>query len=39
MGFDKKDLESIGATLAEHRKMAPAALFRPNESVPANKPG
>jgi peroxiredoxin len=39
MGFDKKDLESIGAALAERRKMVPAALFLPNESVPANKPG
>ena len=39
MGFDKKDLESIAANLAERRKMAPAALFLPSESVPANKPG
>ena len=39
MGFDKKDLESIAANLAERRKMAPAALFLPNESVPASKPG
>jgi peroxiredoxin len=39
MGFDKKDLESIAANLAERRKMAPAALFLPTESVPANKPG
>jgi peroxiredoxin len=39
MGFDKKDLESIGAALAERKKMAPAALFRADESVPANKPG
>jgi peroxiredoxin len=39
MGFDKKDLESIAAELAERRKIAPAALFRPDESVPAHKPG
>ena len=39
MGFDKKDLESIAAELAERRKISPAALFRPNESVPAHKPG
>jgi peroxiredoxin len=39
MGFDKKDLESIGATLAERKKIAVAALFLPNESVPDHKPG
>ena len=39
MGFDKKDLESIGAALAERSKIAPAPLFRPDESVPAHKPG
>jgi peroxiredoxin len=39
MGFDKKDLESIARELAEHEKIAPAALFRPEESVPAHKPG
>lgn len=39
MGFDKKDLESIGSALAERKKIAPAALFRPDESVPAHKPG
>lgn len=39
MGFDKKDLESIAAALAERKKIAPAALFRPDESVPAHKPG
>jgi peroxiredoxin len=38
-GFDKKDLESIARELAERRKIPPAALFRPNESVPDNKPG
>jgi len=36
----KDDLERIAAELAERRKIAPSALFRPNESVfPANKPG
>jgi peroxiredoxin len=39
MGFDKKDLESIAAALAERKKIAPDALFRPDESVPAHKPG
>ena len=39
MGFDKRDLESIAATLAERKKIPPAALFRPEESVPAHKPG
>ncbi len=39
MGFDKKNLESIAAELAERKKIAPAALFRANESVPDHKPG
>lgn len=39
MGFVKQDLEQIAADLAERRKMLPAALFRANESVPANRPG
>jgi peroxiredoxin len=39
MGFEKKGLEDIAAALAEHRKIAPAALFLPSESVPAHKPG
>jgi peroxiredoxin len=39
MGFDKKDLESIAAALAERKKIGPTALFRPDESVPAHKPG
>ena len=39
MGFEKKGLETIAAILAERRKIAPAALFLPNESVPAHKPG
>jgi peroxiredoxin len=39
MGFDKNDLESIAAEFAERKKIAPAALFRPAESVPDHKPG
>lgn len=39
MGFVKKDLEQIAADLAERKKIAPAALFRANESVPENRPG
>jgi peroxiredoxin len=39
MGFDKKDLETIAAQLAERRKIALTPLFRPDEVVPANKPG
>src|SRR5277367_5642431 len=39
VGFDKQGLEAIGAELAERKKIAPAALFRPDESVPVHKPG
>src|SRR6266852_9576976 len=39
MGFDKKDLESIASHLAERKKISLAPLFRPDEVVPANKPG
>ncbi len=39
MGFDKKDLETIAAHLAERRKISLAPLFRPDEVIPANKPG
>jgi peroxiredoxin len=39
MGFVKADLERIAAELAERREIAPAALFRANESVPASRPG
>ncbi len=39
MGFDKQDLETIAGDLADRRKIAPAALFLPGESVPAHKPG
>jgi peroxiredoxin len=39
MGFDKNDLESMAAYLAERKKIPRAALFRADESVPAQKPG
>jgi peroxiredoxin len=39
MGFDKKDLETIGAHLAERKKISLTPIFRPDEVVPANKPG
>jgi peroxiredoxin len=39
MGFAKQDLETIAKELAERRKIAPAALFGPRESIPAQKPG
>jgi peroxiredoxin len=39
MGFDKKDLERIAAELAERKKISLAPVFRPDEVVPANKPG
>ena len=39
MGFDKKDLETIGTYLAERRKISSSPLFRPDEVVPSNKPG
>jgi len=39
MGFDKKDLETIAGELAEHREIALTPLFRPDEVIPANKPG
>jgi peroxiredoxin len=38
-GFDKKDLETIAGELAERKRIPAAALFRPDEKVPANKPG
>jgi len=38
-GFDKKDLETIAADLAERRNIALTPLFRPDEVIPANKPG
>jgi peroxiredoxin len=39
MGFDKKDLETIAGELAERRKITLTPLFRPDEIIPANKPG
>ena len=39
MGFDKKDLETIATHLAEWKKISLAPLFRPDDVVPANKPG
>ena len=39
MGFDRKELETIAAELAERKKRSLAPLFRPDELVPANKPG
>ncbi len=39
MGFDKKDLETIAADLAERKTVSLAPLFRPDEVIPANKPG
>jgi len=39
MGFDKKDLEAIAAHLAERKRISLTPLFRPDEVVPANKPG
>ena len=39
MGFDKDDLEKIAAELSQRRKIAAAPLFRPDEVVPAQKPG
>lgn len=38
-GFDKADLEKIAAELSQRRKMAATPLFRPDEIVPASKPG
>jgi peroxiredoxin len=39
MGFNKKDLEAVAVELSERRKIPLSALFRPDESVPANRPG
>jgi cytochrome c biogenesis protein CcmG, thiol:disulfide interchange protein DsbE len=39
LGFEKQALEDIARTVAERQKLTPAALFRPDESVPAHKPG
>ncbi len=39
MGFDKASLEKIATELSLRKKIAATPLFRPDESVPANKPG
>jgi len=39
MGFNKAALEKIAAELAQHQKIAAVPLFRPDEVVPAYKPG
>jgi len=39
MGFNRAELESIGGTLAERKKIAKAQLFRTDEKIPAQKPG
>jgi peroxiredoxin len=38
-GFDKAALETIAGELAQHQKVSSAPLFRPDEVVPAYKPG
>jgi peroxiredoxin len=39
MGFNKNDLEDIATELSQRGKIPLSALFRPDESVPANRPG
>jgi peroxiredoxin len=39
MGFNKRDLEAVAAELSERGKIPAVALFRADESVPANRPG
>jgi peroxiredoxin len=39
MGFNKAELESVAATLAEWKGIAKTPLFRPDEKIPAQKPG
>ena len=39
MGFDKKDLETIAAELAERKNISRSPLFRPDDIIPENKPG
>jgi peroxiredoxin len=39
LGFEKQTLEDIAKALAERQKLTPATLFRPEESIPAHKPG
>ncbi len=38
-GFNKKELEAMAADLSARRKIPLEALFRADESVPANRPG
>jgi cytochrome c biogenesis protein CcmG/thiol:disulfide interchange protein DsbE len=39
MGFIKKDLEATATEFSQRHKISLSALFRPDESVPANRPG
>jgi len=39
MGFNRKDLEDIAAELSQRGNIPLSVLFRPDESVPANRPG
>jgi peroxiredoxin len=39
LGFNKNDLEVIAAELSARQTLPSTSLFRPDESVPANRPG
>ena len=39
LGFNKKNLEAIAAEISDRQKIPPTSLFRPDESVPDNRPG
>jgi peroxiredoxin len=39
VGFDKAEIESIAAALADRGNIARTPVFRPDESIPAHKPG
>ncbi len=39
LGFNKTNLEDMALVLSQKRNIAAALLFRPDESVPANRPG
>ena len=39
LGFSKSDLEKIAEELAQQRNISAAPLFRPDEVIPAYKPG
>jgi peroxiredoxin len=39
LGFNKKDLEDVAAELSQRHQVPLSALFRPDESVPAHRPG